>query len=79
MHWFYGDWVGLVVMITIVAVMIAIMMVVGLTVWQHADRRFQQRQPRRGAESPEELLAVRFARGEIDENEYQRRRAVLRQ
>jgi Short C-terminal domain len=28
---------------------------------------------------PEELLAARFARGEIDEDEYQRRLAVLRE
>lgn len=29
-------------------------------------------------ESPEQLLATRFARGEIDEAEYQQRLAVLR-
>ncbi|WP_026256730.1 SHOCT domain-containing protein [Mycobacterium sp. 155] len=29
-------------------------------------------------ESPEQLLAARFARGEIDEAEYQQRLAVLR-
>lgn len=29
-------------------------------------------------ESPEQLLAKRFARGEIDEGEYQQRLAVLR-
>ncbi|WP_442812395.1 SHOCT domain-containing protein [Streptomyces sp. NBC_01210] len=28
--------------------------------------------------SPEQLLAERFARGDIDEEEYQRRRAALR-
>lgn len=30
------------------------------------------------SESPEQLLAARFARGEIDEAEYQQRLAVLR-
>ncbi len=30
------------------------------------------------AESPEQILATRFARGEIDEAEYQQRLAVLR-
>jgi uncharacterized membrane protein len=55
-----------------------VMMVVGLTVWRHADRRYQQ-QARHGLDSPEELLAARFARGEIDEKEYHRRREVLRQ
>ncbi|WP_179470182.1 SHOCT domain-containing protein [Mycolicibacterium vinylchloridicum] len=29
-------------------------------------------------ESPEQLLALRFARGEIDETEYQQRVAILR-
>jgi uncharacterized membrane protein len=29
-------------------------------------------------ESPEQLLAMRFARGEIDEGEYQQRLVVLR-
>lgn len=30
------------------------------------------------AQSPEQVLAVRFARGEIDETEYQQRLTVLR-
>ena len=30
------------------------------------------------SESPEQLLAARFARGEIEESEYQQRLAVLR-
>ncbi|WP_313674690.1 SHOCT domain-containing protein [Mycolicibacterium sp.] len=30
------------------------------------------------SESPEQLLAARFARGDIDEGEYQQRLAVLR-
>ena len=30
------------------------------------------------SESPEQLLAARFARGEIDESEYQQRLTVLR-
>jgi len=32
-----------------------------------------------GAEGPEEALAHRFVRGEIDEDEYRRRAAVLRE
>lgn len=35
-------------------------------------------QPPRYTESPEQLLATRFARGDIDEAEYQQRLAVLR-
>lgn len=34
--------------------------------------------PAPGPESPERLLAERFARGDIDEDEYRRRLAVLR-
>lgn len=34
--------------------------------------------PRRHTESPEQLLVMRFARGDIDETEYQQRLAVLR-
>jgi len=77
MQWYYGDWVGMVVMIVIVAVVIGLMMVVGLTVWRHADRRYQEH--RRGQDSPEETLAMRYARGEIDSNEYRERLQVLRQ
>ena len=35
-------------------------------------------QPPTAAHTPEQLLAERFARGEIDESEYQARRATLR-
>ena len=35
-------------------------------------------QPPASRQSPEELLAERFARGEIDEDEYRQRLAVLR-
>jgi putative membrane protein len=35
-------------------------------------------QPPPSAQTPERLLAERFARGEIDEDEYQRRLAALR-
>ena len=41
-----------------------------------ASQAVQQPQPY--TESPEQLLAIRFARGEIDEAEYQQRLAVLR-
>ena len=34
--------------------------------------------PERAAQSPEQVLAARFARGEIDETEYQQRLTVLR-
>ncbi|WP_256667947.1 SHOCT domain-containing protein [Nocardia cyriacigeorgica] len=34
--------------------------------------------PYGGSESPEQLLAARFARGEIDDEEFQRRLTILR-
>ena len=43
--------------------------------WTRGGHRAQLPPP---ANSPEQLLALRYARGEIDEEEYQRRLAVLR-
>ena len=43
-----------------------------------ASRAVPQSQPQRDDESPEKVLASRFARGEIEEPEYQQRLAVLR-
>src|SRR4051812_22122927 len=79
---YHGGWIGLVVTLLVVTllvvpVMVGLTMVVGLTVWRHADRRFQQRRP--DLDSSERLLAMRYARGEIDEEEYHDRLAVLRQ
>jgi putative membrane protein len=45
----------------------------GLVVFVSGDRRPQQQPP-----SPEQVLAARFARGEISETEYRDRLAVLR-
>jgi putative membrane protein len=41
-------------------------------------RRRSQRTGRAGNVGPEEILARRFARGDIDEDEYRRRLAALR-
>ena len=47
--------------------------IVALVVFVSGDRQSQQQPP-----SPEQILAARFARGEISETEYQDRLAVLR-
>jgi putative membrane protein len=43
-----------------------------------STRAVHQPQPYSEAESPEQVLAVRFARGEVDETEYRHRLDVLR-
>lgn len=46
----------------------------------HSPHGFDTGYPReRGSDGPDQILAERFARGEIDAEEYQRRLAVLRQ
>ena len=47
--------------------------IVALVVFVSGDRQSQQQPP-----SPEQILAARFARGEISETEYRDRLAVLR-
>jgi len=53
--------------------------VLGLLVWFAARGSFRGQAPptQSPRESPEEVLKARFARGEIDENEYRRRIGVL--
>jgi putative membrane protein len=47
--------------------------IVAVVVFVSRDRPFQQQPP-----SPEQILAARFARGEINETEYRDRLAILR-
>ena len=47
--------------------------IVALVIFVSGDRRTRQQPP-----SPEQILAARFARGEISEPEYRDRLAVLR-
>ena len=75
--WGWGSWLGMgVVMILFWALVIAaIVALVGYLRGSRDDSRSTSTGDR---ERPEELLAERFARGEIDEQEYQRRRELLR-
>jgi putative membrane protein len=55
----------------------AVLITVGVLLYRTLGRGSDRPHPPVGA-SPEQLLAERFARGEIDEEEYRRRLAVLR-
>ncbi len=52
--------------------------IVALVAFINGDRRDRQYPPAPSPTSPEEVLALRFARGEISETEYRDRLAVLR-
>jgi putative membrane protein len=75
MHWGDWDWSGgwggwLAMTVGMVLFVAAVVAVIAWLVRQPADEH------RPGADS---ILADRFARGEIDEDEYRRRRQTLRQ
>lgn len=74
-HWAEdGSWwamgLGMIAWVLVLAVLI------GLVVW--AINRTSRAEPPR-VDSPEDLLRRRFAAGEIDAEEHQRRRSVLHQ
>lgn len=77
MYWNDGSagWVGWVVMI------LAMIAFWGLLAWVAVSLiRATGKGPQPGAsDAPEDLLAERFARGEIEEDDYLRRSEVLRQ
>ncbi|MGC1185537.1 MAG: SHOCT domain-containing protein [Candidatus Dormiibacterota bacterium] len=66
-----GPFLGFFVVLAVVSLALRIFM---LSTWR---RRFKGTGQRRGLR-PEEILGRRFARGDIDEDEYQRRLAALR-
>lgn len=74
-YWMWGGglWMGLWMLLGVVAVVVIVWLVV--RVLQGVGT--SQTPPREPA--PEELLRARFARGEIDEEEFRRRLAVLRE
>jgi putative membrane protein len=73
MHWWYVDgwgWGGWLISTVMMLVFVgAVALVVVALVRQPGGGR---------PEDPERILADRFARGEIDEDEYKRRRYALR-
>jgi putative membrane protein len=68
---YFGMWIGMVVFGAVV-----IAGVVWLLMLLSADR--QPGPYPQAAQSPEQILAARFARGEIGEEEYRKRVAMLR-
>ncbi|MFZ1176074.1 MAG: SHOCT domain-containing protein [Mycobacterium sp.] len=52
--------------------------IVALVAYINGDRQDRQIPPQPTSTSPEQVLAARFARGEINETEYRERLAVLR-
>lgn len=54
------------------------LVVVGLCVWMMAGRHGSRSVPTPGATDPETVLKGRYARGEIERDEYQRRLDDLR-
>jgi putative membrane protein len=79
MMWWYGGsgWGGWLAMALVMAVLWGVVILGGLAAWRALrrddDAEQWQRQP-----DPERLLDERFARGEIDVEEYTRRRDLLR-
>lgn len=75
-QWGFGGWVAMALMMVIFWGLVA-----ALVMWivrsQSRDRPHADG-AERPAMSPDSVLAQRFARGEIDEDEFARRRAVLR-
>jgi putative membrane protein len=67
---FYGDGQSGVGWLIAICVLLTVVAVAAWVVWELGRRD-------RGRSSPEKLLAERFARGEIDADEYSRRRDVL--
>jgi putative membrane protein len=78
--WWNGGgfgWAGWLVMSLMMVIFWGLVIFGGIAVWRAASRggRGQQRADIR---SPEQLLDERFARGEIDVEEYTHRRELLR-
>jgi putative membrane protein len=70
-----GGWVVMVLMMLVVWGLL-----VALIVWLARGSRGSDASPstpRTGSPSPEDVLGQRYARGEIDDDEFERRRAAL--
>ena len=72
--WDWGDWLAMSLMMLLVWGAVA-----AAVVWAvRAVRTGEQRQAGAGPDPAEQVLAERYARGEIDEDEYRRRSEVLK-
>ncbi|MCH9728505.1 MAG: SHOCT domain-containing protein [Actinomycetia bacterium] len=75
--WGLGGWVIMSVVIVLFVAVLVTALVVAIR-YLTTPRQIPE-QPAAVADRPEHLLAQRFASGEIDEDEYRRRIAVLRE
>ena len=78
MMW-YSDpgWGGWVVMTLLMLLLWGALIFGGIALWRATSRAGREERPA-SYRSAEQLLAERFARGEIDEDEYARRRESLK-
>jgi putative membrane protein len=75
--WGWGSWFGMGLVMTLFWALV-IAAIVALVRYVSGSRDASRSTSTDESQHPEELLAERFARGEIDEQEYQRRRELLR-
>ena len=79
MMWWHGGpgWGGWLVMSLVMVVFWGLVVAGGIALWRSAGRDRGDRAPAQPP-TPEQVLDERFARGEIDVEEYTRRRELLR-
>lgn len=75
--WGWGSWLGMGVTMVMFWGLV-IFGIVALVRYLGGTRDATRSTPAGRQTDPEEMLAERFARGEIDDDEYQRRRELLR-
>lgn len=76
--WWYGGgpgWTGWLAMALIMVAFWGLVVAAGVAIWRAVDRGGRRDG---GERTPEQVLDERFARGEIDEDEYRHRRELLR-
>jgi putative membrane protein len=76
-HWGWGDWVAMSLMMLVLWGLLAVAVVLVLR-WVRNGPADQGRGEHPGTHPAEQVLAERYARGEIDEDEYLKRLTVLR-
>jgi putative membrane protein len=70
--WSSGQWIAMALMMALFWIGAAV-----TVVWLVRSRGTSWRRPERDAHSAEDVLAERYARGEIDEEEFSRRRGFM--
>jgi len=76
--WGWGGWLLMSVVMVLFVVALITAIVVAIRYLGASDGASMELPPGSARPGPENVLAERFARGEIDENEYRRRLSLLR-